>query len=428
MDRRTFVFAGPALAALGSSVPARKMLGDKAGASAGGAQSVKERSVPVSRFGTDDQALRCAIATGVPQVEIDIPVTLASDVTLRSDQTLRFTAGRIIIPAGATITEGGLYSRMGSNITLLDPIIDASAVQGGTTAILLADTVNARIQGGRLTRANLRLDGNKGIPSRTDVTGTVIDLAGSAGTALYLSGIHDVTISGVTCLNGLEGIGVYNKARRIVLRDCISHGHRQDGFLIMVGQQITHTGCKAYDNGQSGFTTQRQTGGNDSRLVTWTGCEAWDNAYDGFDIRGASTAPWQVETGFVLSRCSAHDNAECGFYIVKAEGTVLEDCTAALNSQQNLFVDTSDRVTVRGFRSLSGAASVTAGPNKAGILVYNSHDVRLIAPVSANDRGITQEFGISFTGGSRNARITGGDFARNRAGARLGGDGAELLP
>ncbi|HEX8553571.1 MAG TPA: right-handed parallel beta-helix repeat-containing protein [Sphingomonas sp.] len=335
-------------------------------------------------------------------------------MALRAGQVVRFAGGTIIVAADATITHAVLHNRDGQGIVLLDPVIDARAHRNGVPGIELIDTVGARIKGGRLIRANLRLESyNNTRDLSIDVGGILIDMAGYMASAVYVGGVRGAAIYDLECSGGLEGIGIYNNACAIYFARVLSHGHRQDGFLINAGQQIAHVDCRAYGNGQSGFVTQRQAAGTDSRFASWTGCRAWDNDYDGFDIRGANIRPWNVDTGFVLTGCTARDNTQCGFYIVNAEGTVLKGCHAILNRRQNLFVDTSDRVIATDFRSTSGASAVPRGPNKAGILVYNSDAVVIERPVSGNRPTVHQDYGVAFTGTSRGGRVVGGDLANN---------------
>ncbi len=415
MKRRTFIVGGIAGASI-VAVSARTKIGSS-GARSERAQQVTVRRSVVSGFGTDTAAVQRAIDSGATEVVIDIDVTVTTDIMLRSGQTLRFAGGRLIVAGNAKIAKGILYAMRGSDIGLVDPHIDATATPAGVPGIRLIDVDNTRIQGGHLKRANIMLESydNK-VDRGSRVVGTRIDMDGYRATALYLSGLRGVSVEKLVCSGGIEGVGIYNQARAIRLTDVTSSAHQQDGFLIYAGQDISHHNCRAYGNGQSGFTTQRDASGADSRFASWSDCQAWDNVADGFDMRGAKETPWNVDTGFTLSRCTARTNGNCGFYVVMAEGTQLDNCTAHRNQQQNLFISISDRVAVTRFRSTSGSIAVAAGPNKAGILVYDSDDVQVRSVTSDNIEGASQDFGVSFTGRNKRARLSGGRFSGNRLG------------
>lgn len=407
MNRRLFLAAGTVAAGLAAT---QLLHGQRA--------SLPERpaSKKVSTFGTDGAALQLAIDSDAREIVVDIPVTVVSDVRLRANQTLRFAGGRLRVPANARITRAVLYGEGVAGVSIIGPIIERSGSQG-VTGIRLLNVGNTRIEGGRLTRANLALESYDGAVARAiAVSGLTVDLAGWRDTAIWLSGINDVALRNVECFGGLEGVGIYNGAHAIRLIKVDSHDHVRDGFVIIAGHNVSHGDCRAYDNGQSGFTTQRQTSARDSRDSQWTGCKASGNGFDGFDIRGATSKSWGVNTGFTLASCQAQDNRRCGFYIVMAEGTALVDCSASGNDEQNLFIDESDSVVVRRFQSISGAKTVKPGPNKAGILIYNSQSVQLEQPVSRNDEATTQDFGVSLTGRSARGLLTGGSLSGNNVG------------
>lgn len=432
MQRRNFLKSSFAVGALSTrvgiaAVAAHSHVGLAAIVNASNGVTRSRRRVAVSMFGSDDRALQRAIDTSAAEVLVDIDVTVAADVRLRANQTLRFRGGKLIVAARASIKEAVLVANRSDKVVLVNPLIDAGARNDGVAAIRLVDCTGARISGGRLIRANLRIESyDNTIDRSTDVTGLTIDMRGFSSTAVYLNGVRGVTVRNVECFGGHEGIGIYNNARAILHSGVASHHHRQDGFLVNAGQDIRYENCRAHDNGQSGFTTQRQTGGEDSRNAVWDSCQAWGNAYDGFDIRGANNVPWGIDTGFVLRGCTARSNRESGFYIVFAEGTTLISCVAALNRKQNLFVDGSDRVVVDRFRSSSGAGDVPVGPNKAGILIYNSNFVQVLSATSENSLGSTQYFGLSFTGASRGARVVGGNLSGNRESFFAGGNNVSV--
>ncbi|TXC72010.1 right-handed parallel beta-helix repeat-containing protein [Sphingomonas ginsenosidivorax] len=407
MNRRLFLAVGTATAALAAT---QLLHGQRT------VPPERAASKKVSEFGIDGAAMQRAIDSDAREIVIDVLVTILSDVRLRANQTLRFAGGRLRVPANARIKRAVLYGEGITGVAIIDAAIERNGSQG-VTGIRLLNVGDTRIKGGRLTRANLALESYDGAVARAiTVSGLTVDLSGWRDTAIWISGINGVALRDVECLGGIEGVGIYNGAHAIQLTSVSSHDHVRDGFVIIAGYDVSHNDCRAYDNGQSGFTTQRQTSARDSRDSRWTGCKASSNGFDGFDIRGATSKSWGVDTGFTLADCQAQDNRRCGFYIVMAEGTVLTDCSATGNDAQNLFIDDSDGVVARRFRSVSGAKTVEPGPNKAGILVYNSQSVQLEQPVSRNDQAATQDFGVSLTGRSARGRLTGGSLMGNTVG------------
>lgn len=414
MNRRKFLLAAAGSAASTGIWNAAFAQSKSVTTNATGAADLSN-AVTLSSFGKFATDLQRAIDTAAPCVIIDIDISISTDVILRSNQTLRFDGGKLVVAANAHIQNAVLYNNGGQSITLIDPVIDARLLTSGTSGIRLVDVVGARIAGGHFTHANLKLESySNAVSCTTNVVGLTIDMNGYASTALYLSGIRGVEVQGVKCFGGLEGVGVYNHARAIQLSGVLSYNHRQDGFVVIAGQEISFADCRAFANGQSGFATHRATAATDTRAVSWSKCHASANSYDGFDLRGANEKPWNVDTGFELSECKARGNAACGFYVVNAEGTTLDACSGHTNRKQNLFVDNSDGIVVARFRSVSGACDLGTGPNKAGMLIYNSNRVHMTAPVSGNYDGVTQDFGIAFTGTSKDWRIVGGDLSNNK--------------
>lgn len=382
---------------------------------------LRER-VTTSGYGSDANALQAAIDSGAPEVIVNNVLTVSKGVTLRSNQIVRFAGGKIVVAVDGDLSDGKpvMNCEGGQNITILDAVIDATArpASFAVTGIRLLNVVGARIVGGRLTRASVKLESYDNSVSRAlTLADMVIAMDGHPGTGAYISGVRGVSVRGVECFGGKEGFGVYNGARAISFGDCRSHHHSQDGFLVLDGQEITHVNCHAQYCGQSGFTSQRLSQGANARITSWIGCQAVGNAYDGFDLRGKAEAPaFGVDTGFMLSSCMARGNVRCGFYVVLSEGTTLDACTGILNQLQNLFIDTSDRVIATGFRSISGCSSVESGGNKAGVLVYNSDGVQICCPISSNAEGAHQDFGVSFTGNSKMGKLIGGDLSNNAVG------------
>ena len=369
-------------------------------------------SVRVSAFGTDGLALQRAIDSGAGEVIVDVVVTVAADITLRSGQLLRFAGGAIRVPPTARITRAVLVGTGATGTTVIEPAIDGVAL---VAALRFVDSTDITIKGGKLTGGGLMVESHdNSVDRRTRIAGTHIDLRGHRATALYLSCVRGVVATDVTCRGGLEGVGIYNGARQITVADTVSDHHVQDGFLAYAGQEIVFDRCRAHGNGQSGFATQREHAGAEVSAVRWIDCEAQGNVADGFDMRGASKRPWGVPTEFRLLRCSATANTRCGFYLVMAEGTRLDRCTGTRNRAQNLFVDQSDEVIVSGFRSRAGASSVSQGPNRTGILVYNSRAVTIDDAESTGQTPASQDFAIAFTGATPGGQIRGGRWARYR--------------
>lgn len=416
---RRRIFLSDGLLALGAGIA-----GSRAKSAVASASAVKRR-VLLSAFGSDGVALQRAIDTEADEVVVDRVAIVAKDVRLRSGRTLKFDGGRILVAPDAQIDQAVLDGRGTSQVRLVNPLIDATSLPNGVTAIKFFDSQSIRVFGGKLIRSNLVIDGyDSSVAREIEVTGLTLEMQGYHSTAIYISGVRGVTLRDIYCAGGNEGVGIYNNARSIQLANVTSCSHRRDGFVVIAGQVIGHQGCKAYGNGQSGFTTQRIKSGEDTRFVTWTDCLAWDNGFDGFDIRGGTERSWGIDTGFVLRGCWARANKATGFYIVRSEGTVLQSCVALRNRQQNLFINRSDSVTVDGFYAASGAADVSSGPNKAGILIYDSANVWVRGATSSNAEGRTQDFGLSFTGSSQGGRVVGGDFSDNAKPPFLVGDNA----
>lgn len=366
--------------------------------------------VYVSDYGTIAQA----IATGAGEVIVDVDVTVTSDITLASNQILRFTKGSLIVSASATITDAVLKNTGGSKIALINPKIDASATASGVPGIKLFNVVGASIWNGKLTKTNLLLESSDNtVVSGTVVSGLEIDMASYNSTAVYCSGISTVFLAYMKMYNGREGVGLYNAARNITHSKIASYGFTGDAFVIINAQQVSYDTCFGFNTGQSGFTTQRQTSGANARIVSYVNCYSWGHAFDGFDIRGATTTPWGVDTAFLLSNCHSWDNTFVGFYIVNAEGTSLSNCEARQNGLQGFNIDHSDFTILTNCRSISNAADAPSGVGKAGIYVANSLGVEVNGCKSSNTEGATQQYGVTFAGVCTNGRVVGGEFLNN---------------
>lgn len=405
MNRRVFLADGALAVALGAAA------GGRARCAAATADVVA-----VSHFGADAAALVRAIASGAREVVIDREVMIAAPVELRSNQTLRFAGGRLILAGDAESTQAMLFSNGGSDIAIVAPVIDGRRRGTGLAGIKLVDVTDARIAGGKLIGANLWLESkDNAIPRGISVDHLTIDMAGARQPAVYLSGVNGVTIRDSSCRGGLEGIGIYNGACDIVLDTVNAFEHAQDGFVIIDGRRISFRDCVGKANGQSGFCTQDLRPCTGARDVTWSRCVATGNAADGFDLHGFKGVE---RSNFRLESCEARANGPtnggCGYYIVTAPGTVMIECAAIDNCFQGLLANGSDGLTTTGFRSISNAGKIASGPNKAGILIYDSDNVSLGVAVSRNAQGAAQDYGVSFTGHSKRAIMMRGDLGGNR--------------
>jgi hypothetical protein len=381
----------------------------------------------VSKFGNDEAALQAAINTGAREVIINIDVTVRNTVTLRTAQKLRGEGGKIIVPADHSIGIGSsvLYKLNGANIDLVNIEIDASATSG-VRGIQCPNATGLHIWKPKLKKCNILLESSDNtVPRTISVVDHDIDMAGYLATAVYVSGVLGWVVTGGGNRNGLEGVATYNATRSGVVEAVKSQDHTQDGFLLNSGQDISFVSCTAVRCGQSGFTTQRQVAGTDTRSGSWTACVAIDCEFDAFDIRGRNSgSPYGIDTMFTLTGCIAKTARFCGFYIVLAEGTTVTGCIAYQCKVQGLLVDNSDRVIVDGFRAISCANDVGSGANKAGMLVFNSNGVQINGAVSGNWEGTTQQYGVSFTGTSARCRVNGGDFSNNSTGPFFQGTAA----
>lgn len=370
-------------------------------------------------------AFQSAVNSGARKVFVTADYTVNATIALVANQVIDFDGGSLIVANGATVPNGVLYGLNKANIRIIDPVIDATAVAVGETAINLKDCPGGRIDLGTLTKANLVLQATSNAARMGyKVRGMVINLAGWATTGCYVSAANGVNLTDMEIFNGKEGVGIYNDARAVKHAQISSYGHTQDGFVIIAGQRIEYSGCMAYNNAQSGFTTQRQTAAENTRRISYAGCHAYDNTYDGFDLRGANSAAFAVDMMMTLSSCVASGNSGTGFYIVYAEGTTLTGCVATLNSSANFRIDTSLRTQLHACRSVSGANAVGAGTAKAGIDIYNSNNVSVAGCISSNEAGATQSYGISFTGTSAGGQVTGGYYENNAVAPFYLGSGA----
>ena len=378
-------------------------------------------SVCVKDFGavgdgvTDDTtAIQNAVNSGALYINLLYPCAITNTITLNSNQTFNFGGGSLILKSGSTPTNGILYANAKSNINIVNPVIDCSAVSSVNAGINLIDCPNSIVTNGILTKCNIVLSSTDNtVVMNYKVLNTFLNLASISTSAIYISNVNTAEINGVEVKSGLEGVGIYNASTNIKHIGCSSYSHTQDGFVIINGNNISYVGCIAYSNTQSGFTTQRQTAYTDCRFITYSSCIARNNTVDGFDLRGANTTPFVQNMLMTLSSCISHDNTGTGYYIVNAEAVTLTGCVAQNNALQGFFVNTSINTQLVGCRSSSNANAVSAGVNKAGIIIYNSNNCTVAGCESTNSVGATQNYGISFTGTSNNGSIAGGYYENN---------------
>ena len=391
------------------------------GAVATTVQTKLKEYVSVKDFGavgngtTDDTtAIQNAVNSGALSIDLSYPCAITNTITLNSNQTFNFNGGSLILKSGSTPTNGILYANGKSNINIINPVIDCSAVSSVNAGINLIDSPNCIVNGGILTKCNITLSStNNAVVMNYKVLNTFLNLASISTSAIYISNVNTAEINGVEIKSGLEGVGIYNASTNIKHIGCSSYSHTQDGFVIINGNNISYVGCIAYSNGQAGFTTQRQTAYTDCRFITYSSCIAKNNSVDGFDLRGATTTPFVKNMLMTLSSCIAQGNSGTGFYIVNAEAVTLTGCVAQNNLLQGFFVNTSINTQLVGCRSASNASSVAAGVNKAGIIIYNSNNCTVAGCDSTNSDGATQNYGISFTGTSGDGSVVGGFYQNN---------------
>lgn len=361
-------------------------------------------------------AIQEAFNSGAKKVFISADYQVNSGVQPAANQIVDFDGGSLTTTgAAAAFPNGVLYANGKSGIRIIDPIIDASST-AGVRNISFINCLNARVDGGLLTGGIIGLEGpNNATRMDYKVRGTIIN-AGFAAPCVYVSAVLGAVLEGLSLSTGQEGVGIYNDSRNIKHTDCDSFSQTQDGFVVIAGQRISYTNCNAYSNGQSGFTTQRQTAGTNTQRVSYSGCQSYDNAFDGFDLRGdADGASWSADMMMTCVGCVSTGNTGTGFYVVSAEGAQLSGCFASGNQQQNYFLNGSNRVTMTGCESASGANAVAAGVNKAGIIVFNSSGCAITGCISTNSAGATQSYGISFTGTSTACTVVGGIYENNIA-------------
>jgi hypothetical protein len=366
-------------------------------------------------------AVQNAINSGAKRVRISFSLLIASPLVLAANQILDFDGGSLTTTAGISAPNGILYGNAKANVRIIDPIIDASAT-AGVGGINLVDCPNGRVEMGVLTKCNLNLQSSStSTRMGYKVRGTVVNMASwVTATAVYMSAVKGASLIDVEAFSGKEGFGIYNGSTNIKHSNCESYSHAQDGFVLIAGTQISYTGCFAYSNGQSGFTTQRQTASSNVLNVTYSSCEAYSNSFDGFDIRGATSASWAVPIRVALIGCLSYSNLGTGFYIVYAEGTTLTGCIATQNLLQGFFVDGSTEVSLGSCQSNSNASTVAAGSSKAGIIFFNSTGGSAVGCYSANTVGVTQNYGISFTGTTVDCSVVGGYYQNNSTGPFFG--------
>lgn len=372
-------------------------------------------------------AIQAAVNSGATCVRIGRRYQISAGIMLAENQVLDFDGGSLALAPHATFPHGVLYATAKSGIRIIGAVIDASVSDGGR-GISLIDCGGAYVARFELIKCSLALEATSDLKQiGYKISSGIIDMRGWRATACYVSATNGVSLTDVETCGGLEGIGVYNNARNVKHLNCTGYRHAQDGFVIIAGQHIFYTACDAHDCGQSGFTTQRQTSGKDTKYVSYSNCQAYANGFDGFDVRGANSQPWKTDLVVNATGCIATGNSGTGFYVVNAEGSVFTGCVAAANKKQNFFIHSSDRVVLSGCESISGAAAIEAKENKAGILVYNSHSVIVGACTSTNSDGVTQNYGIAFTGSASQCQVIGGYYQNNAVAPYIAGKGNQFI-
>jgi hypothetical protein len=358
-------------------------------------------------------ALQAAINSGAKRVFISKDYAVDAGVTLAANQVIDFDGGSLTPTAGAVAPNGILYAPTKANVKIVDPVINCAATTG-LPGINFVDSLNAQVVDGYLTKCNLLFQASSNsVRMGYKARGIVIDMAGFLSTACYVSSASKVSLSDMELFGGKEGVGIYNNARDVKQSQIDSHNHTQDAFVVIAGQRIDYQGCFASSCGQSGFTTQRQTGAENTKRVTYTGCQAYDNVYDGFDLRGADATPWNSDMMITATGCISSNNGGTGFFVVNAEGVTLDGCLAFNNYQQNFAINKSNRAQLVGCRSVSGASGAASGVSRAGIIISDSNSVTVQGCHSSNENGLTQDYGISFTGTSLRGQVIGGYYENN---------------
>jgi len=377
---------------------------------------------------TDDTAaIQDALDSGAAQVTIGATCYVTSVLNLAANQRLDFAGGKLVTSAGFNVTSGVLAGSAKSGVVIAGAIIDAAATSG-VTGIKLSNCPNAEVSSFRLTSCNIELYGpDNTTPMNYVVNDGVVNGNGWSNSLVYVSEVYKASFNDVVAFDGLEGFAVYNACRHIKYVNCEAYGHVRDGFILIEGQKIAYVNCMSYENLQSGFTTQRLTAGTDVQRVSYSGCHAYDNTFDGFDIRGSAGAAFGVNMLITCDGCIATGNTGAGFYVVKAEGTTLSGCVTAQNQFPGISVDQSDNVLLTGCRSASNANGVSPSTAKAGILFQSCANSGAVGCISSNSIGVTQAYGISFTGTTTNNWISGGNYLNNSVmPAQLGDTGTEV--
>lgn len=362
--------------------------------------------------------LQRAINSGVAVVEVSAPVSIASTVYLAANQTLKFAGnGSLVLTRGFKSDEGAIHGKGLAATHLVRPVIDASAT-AGAAGIVLVDCSDPWVEAANLTKCSIVLHGNCNTTIRNyRIDAPKVNLAGFMTTALYISGIKGCRVLTPTLFGGKEGVGIYNGARDVGVNGGHSYGHSGDGFIIFNGQDISLSGMEAYQNGQSGFATQRFTSAENCRRVTVKDCSSHHNKYDGFDLRGGIEKPFAEPYDVTVDSCKAWKNEGTGFYVVNAGGAYLKKCNAANNALQGFAINTSDGVELLACEASGNAgAAKSSGGNKSGIWIYNSRKFIAKDCVSDNALGLVQDYALGFSGDCPNYFIDGGRYVNGMQG------------
>lgn len=360
-------------------------------------------------------ALQAAVNSGALSLFISKAYPINAPVTLAANQTIYFDGGSLTVAAGTTAPDGILYGNGKANITIFDPVIDASATSG-IGGINLVDCPDSSIVRSKLTKCNINLQSTDPATAMDyRVENCKVDMASwNTATAIYISGANGVHVTGSTTCNGKEGIGGYNGSSNVIEMGCHHRSHTQDGSIRVKCTKSITLGSISHGMGQSGFTTQRYTAGTDVQDIILLGNLSYGHTFDCYDIRGQvdGSAAWGVDMRLVAVGNIGVGSSGCGAYNVLAEGNLWAGNLFAANGNPGFLANLSPRTSVIGVTSFSNASLVAAGSGNAGVLFQDSPNSGVVGAISTNSAGATQNYGVSFTGTSVDGFVTGG-FLQN---------------
>ena len=360
-------------------------------------------------------AAQAALNSGAKRIFVTSDYTINGGLTFAaSNQKLDFDGGSFTVSSGTVAANGILYANGKTNIRVVDPIITA-AIADILAGINFMDCPNSKVTEGTLTGCAIKLQSSSATTRMGyKVHETVVNMNGLISTAVYVSAAKGVTLVGVEMLNGSEGLGIYNGATGVREIACESYGHSGDGSVIINGQRISQIGNWHHDNGQSGFTTQRQTAATNCQDVTMVGNISTGHVADGFDLRGGNSANWNADMRLATVGNISYGNGGTGFFSIYAEGMTHIGNVAGANSVQGHSVTSSPRNIIIGMIASTNATSVgVTGTAKAGILFAVSASCSAIGNISGNWAGASQNYGISWTGACTDSCMIGGSYLNN---------------